>query len=341
MKHSVKMLAGLIALMALMSCAPGYESKGDMAYKASQNAVGDDKRVLQKEAYMYYHKAIQAHPDKINNRLRNHYIEMVLNRVSMVLTEGTSQMDAIPLFMQEIDSVLTQDVNPSLRTSYVTFLLQLADSNLNNQKIYKGLSLVDKAQSIAVDQAIVKNKKDEITRNLAKTNFEIAQVEAQAAAENKDAEAMVRAEYHVKLAMHYQQDYPEAADLLSKLRIANRNTYSAYKAVIIDRPDTSIFRAIDEFDILLAIPFIKEGAYQVDMYNYSYNPLRLRASDFYLVDENGNRSAALGSSKIDKEILEQEREIRMHLRFPGVSGKVKKLIYETPDKAYYSEKYFF
>jgi tetratricopeptide (TPR) repeat protein len=342
MAHAVKLLVSLTVLMALFSCSATYESKGNAAYKAAQSAKDSDaQRRLQKEAYMLFHRAVKAHPERINNRLRNRFTEMTLVRAEMVLSEGSVNMDALPLFMDEIDSMLTGDVEPALRGRYAAFLMLMADSNINNSKIYKGMAFIDKALAIAADKGEVQRKKDGIVGNMAKENFEIAEAEYKNGVENKDNEALIRAEYQAKLALYYNNEYPGAKELLSKLYEINRSCYSAYKAVITDRPDTAIFRSVDRFDILFAIPTIKGSTYTVDMYNYSYNPLRLRPSDFYLVDESGNRYPAAASSKIAKEILEQEHEIRLTLNFPSVKGKAQKLVYETPNKDHYTEKYFF
>jgi hypothetical protein len=75
------------------------------------------------------------------------------------------------------------------------------------------------------------------------------------------------------------------------------------------------------------------------MYNYSYNPLRMTASDFFIVNENGDKFSAATSSNFSKEILDQEYEMKMTLRFGGVSGQIKKLVYESGEQ--YTEKVFF
>jgi hypothetical protein len=341
MVQCFKMLVGLTVLTIFMSCSTSYESKGDISFNASKKSTGDNQRRLQKEAYLYYNKALKAHPDKISNRLRNHFLEATTTRAQMMLSEGSAHMDALPLFIEEIDAMLTADVDPSIRSAYVNFLMQLADSAILNEKIYKGLGFIDHALEVATDKAEVQKKKNEIVDNLAKQNLDIAQSEFVAGTEDKNTEALLRAEYRVKLAMFYQKDLPGAAELLSKLRQANLATYSAYQAVITDRPDTLIFRKIDEFDILLAIPTQKGATYIVDMYNYSWNPLRLRPSNFAIVNEAGDRFPAAAGTKIDKEILEQQHEIKITMSFPGLKGKPQKLIYESDDKEHYTEKYFY
>jgi hypothetical protein len=132
-------------------------------------------------------------------------------------------------------------------------------------------------------------------------------------------------------------------DLLSKTRELNTATYSAYLKVIDPPPDTTIFDAINKFDILLAIAAqLKRGrtlTMQVTMWNNSYNPQRLRYDRFYLLDENGKKYTALKSSKIKPEILDQEVETKLTLNFPAPKARIEKFVYEN--KPHYSEKRFF
>lgn len=333
----------LIALINLQSCTPGYEAKGNEAYKAAAGAQGDEKRRLEKEAYMYYYKAVKENPNKISNQLRNRFIELTVNRANMVLVQGSSEMDHIPLFMDDIDSLLTNEVSPERRNQYAQFLVTLADSNFTNQRIYEGLEILDRAAEVAVDSEPILEKKETLVGNLAKENFEIAQVELEQYARDKeDVEPLIRAEYRLKLAKYYDEDNEEIDKLLSEVYSKNAANYSAYEAVVMDKPDTTIYDKINEYSILLAVPTVKRIGKQtvmnVNMYNYSWNPLRLSAGDFYVVGTNGKKYKALKSSKIDKEILDQEHEIKMILRFPA-RVKVEKVVYKNGD--HYTEKRFF
>lgn len=342
MKFISTFVLGLTVLILFSSCAPTYESKGDSAYRAAQNAAGDKKRRLLKEAYLYYLKAFKAHPNKINMRARNRFIEMTLVRANMVLVEGSSEMDAIPLFMEEIDNIMTQEVDPKLKSDYASFIVSLADSNLSNQKIYKGLDLLGKAIDVAVDKAPIQKRRDDVIANLSKDNLEIAKMELENAMSNKDDhESLIRAEYRTLLSLYYDKDSKEAIELLSKIREKNISNYSAFEAVVTDKPDSNIYDQINEYDILLAVPSKLGDVVMVNMYNYSYNPLRLFPESFALVDVNGKRYPALKSSKIEKEILDQECEIKMTLRFPPTKAKVKKIIFESENKEHYTEKNFF
>lgn len=346
MRTCLKALLGLTALLMVISCAPTYESKGDKAYKAAQKMSGDAKRRLQKEAYLYYRKALNAHPNRVSTRLRNRFLEMTLERAELVLTEGSHDMDAIPLLMEDVDSSLAPEVNPELKTQYAQFLTLLADSNFANQKIYSGVRLLEKAIRTAPDPSPFEAKRDKVVENMAKDNYEMAKMELEQGSGKKgqeeDTEALIRAEYHTKLAMYYDKDYPEAAELLSTLYEKNLNHYSAYDAVVMDKPDSNVYDAVNEFDILMAVTAVKRGGTATvkgTIYNYSYNPLRLRPENFALVDANGNRYTGLSSSKIDREILDQEHETKFILRFKNPGAKIKRLEYKWKD--HYTEKNFY
>jgi hypothetical protein len=335
----------LSALLLSMSCSTSYESKGNHAYKIALKTSGDKQRLLQKEAYLYYRKAVKAHPDRIGRALRNRFVEMTLSRATMVLTDGSSNMDAIPLFMEDLDSVLSQDVDSRLKDQYAQFLMLFADSSIANQKLYKGIGFLNKAITVAADPSPARKKLEEITGNLAKENFEIAEMEYEQFKAEKSTEALIKAEFRVKMALYYNKDYPGAQEFLGTIYKDNRSNYSAYEAVIDDKPDTVIYRQINKYLILMAAPEVSQSGSSVtaivSMYNYSFNPLRLIASDFRLEDENGNKYPANNSSDLKKEILDQEMEVKMTLRFSGVSGKIKKLVYECCDGEQYTEKVFY
>jgi hypothetical protein len=76
----------------------------------------------------------------------------------------------------------------------------------------------------------------------------------------------------------------------------------------------------------------------VSIYNYSYNPLRLKSEQFSILDENGKEYTAR-PSRIDPEILDQEHEAnKLKLSFPAPSGAISKLMYKNAE--HYTEKCF-
>ncbi len=345
MKYYVKVAIGLVILMMFVSCAPTYESKGDKAYKAAQNAQGDIQRKLRKEAYIYYQKALKNHPNKVSIRLRNRFIEMTLVRAEMVLDEGSAAMDAIPLYMDDIDKTITTDVGTEMKERYAAFLTAFADSSFKNRKLYHGLKIIDKAITIAVNKSSIEKRKQDIIDNFAKENYEAAELEYVNGKTNADAEALVRAEFMVQVALLYDKNYAGAKELLGNIYKENKGTYSAYEAVVIDKPDTNVYDAVNKYDILLAVPLInvvgRLATLKVEMYNYSCNPQRLRPRNFSVVDANGKKYKGAKSSKIDREIIDQEHEAKMTLRFNKGPSKIKKLVFESDDGDHYTEKVFF
>jgi len=116
---------------------------------------------------------------------------------------------------------------------------------------------------------------------------------------------------------------------------------SAFLAVITDYTDTLVFRKINKYDILLSITALKGGTVLFRLHNNSYNPLRMKSEHFSLVDENGNKYQAQAGTKIDPDMLDQERMIEEgKLNFPSApKGKIKKFVYQNGD--HYSEKNFY
>ena len=345
MKYYLKFVVCIIGLMFLISCSQSYESKGDTAYREAQKAPdGSSKRKLMKEAYIYFKKALDAHPDRIGIRLRNRFIEMTLERAEMVIHEGSAVMDALPLFMKDIDGNLTADVDSQNKERYANFLVTLADSSFKKYKLYEGLNLLDKAASVAVNKAPIEAKKKIKLDNFAQENYDAAEIEMANGLANEDAQSLVRAEFMVQVALLYDKNFPNAQKLLGDLRKENKGTYSAYEAVVTDKPDSNTYDAVNKYDILLAVPVLMAGnnpVLKVEMYNYSCNPQRLRGRNFFIEDVNGKKFQALPSSTFGREIIDQEHETKMTLRFRSSGATIKKLAYESDDKEHYTEKVFF
>lgn len=345
MKYLLNISICMIGLMLVISCTTSYESKGNKAYREALGAGdGSIKRIKFKEAYYYFKKAVDTYPNRIGFQLRNRFIEMTLERAEMVLDEGSAEMDALPLFMKDIDKHLTADVEAQNKERYATFLVSLADSCFSKRRLYEGLNLLDKALGVATNKAPIEAQKKGKLDNFAQENYDAAELEMANGKANEDPEALVRAEFMVKVALMFDENYPNAKNLLSDLYKENRGTYSAYAAVVTDKPDSNIYDAVNKYDILLAVPDLIEGTnpvLKVDMYNYSCNPQRLIAKNFFIEDMNGKRFYALPSSNFGREILDQELETKMTLRFRSSGAKIKKLAFESENKEHYTEKIFF
>ena len=344
-KRSGILIGGLIGLTALcMSCGSSYESKGDSAYQKAKKMTGAEQRIMQKRAYINYRQAIttaKKNPAKISKRLRERYLETTISRANLVISEGTASMDALDLFMADIDSQMTPDVSPALKDSYANFILAAADSAIAGSRLDEALVLIEKSAGISSNPAVANAKKDGIISNFCKENFDQAKAAIEEYDRNKkeNIESAIKAEYYALLVEAYKSDYPGAADVLTKARQANLGTYCAFKAVLDEKP----VKKADKFDILLAIPTVKANGgttvLTVNMFNVSYNPQRLKAESFTLIDVNGNSVVATSASKFAPEILDTEKEGKLTLVFSTPKGKIKKLLYRYNEHK--TEKYFF
>jgi hypothetical protein len=335
----VTLIVALVASCGLSS----YEQRGDASYRRAQKLGGLQKRQEQKMAYTMYQRALTAHPDKISVRLRSRFLELSLARASMVLDEGSVSSDAIPLFRSDIEKYLeSKDVPPKIRQDYALFLVQMADSFAVKERYQESLRHIDMAISYASDPASLIAKKQSLVGKVSKENLDVAQAEYENGKQNKDdAEASIRAEYYTLVAILFDSTNSDAVKLLSVLRKDNAGTYSAYLKAIQNIPDSSIFRKVNKYDILLAIPTVTKGGnvgMEINMYNYSFNPLRMKAENFFLVDKAGKRYQAM-PAKFTPEILDQEHEGKYKLSFPRPADEIAKLVYENGP--HYTEKCFF
>ncbi|MDR2729042.1 MAG: hypothetical protein LBB56_07900 [Chitinispirillales bacterium] len=348
MKSFVRLLVGAGLLMMMVSCGGGDEAAGDKAYNMSKRATGDARRTQLKTSYLYYGKAIKANPNKVSKKLRDRFIEMAVVRVKMVLDEGNTNMGAIPLLMDEIEGQLTpeyiNDVSPELRNQYAAFVVQLGDSSAAKERFIDALAYYDKAIEKAADPSPFREKRASVVKSVAQENLEIGQMELEMAIKNRkelDVEGLIKAEYYAQVALYFDSTFDAAKKLLSSVRKENISSYAAFPMVITDYTDTVMFRRINKFDILLAIPAIltKGGSTiaEIHMHNNSYNPLRKYSEHFSIVDVNGKEYKA-AVSKMEPEFLDQEREGKFTLRFPAASAAIKKVTYKNGP--HYTEKNF-
>jgi hypothetical protein len=343
MPSIVRVVTALSVLVFIASCGLGTpEQRGDAAYRKAQKMEGNEKRLAQKTAYYMYERAIAEKPDRISNKIRGRFLELSLARAKMVLDEGNASSDAIPLFQRDIEKYLTGDAPANLRQEYALFLIQLSDSFAIKERTEQALMTIDKAMTFASDPTSLTEKKKQLLGRVAKENFEFAQVEYENGKTNKDVDALVRAEYYVQSAVLLDPAYPGADKLLSDIRRENVGTYSAFLRVIENIPDSAIFRKVNKYDILLAVPTISRGGtvgMSINIYNYSYNPLRMKTENFFIVDKNGKKYQALNAKLTDPEILDQEHEAKYKISFPKPGAEIAKLVYENGP--HYTEKCFF
>jgi len=337
-------------MMMFVSCGGGDESKGDKAYNMSKRASGDARRTQLKTAYMHYGNAIKANPDKVSKKLRDRFIEMAIVRVNMVLNEGNAQMGAIPLLMDEIEAQMTpqhiNEVAPELRNQYAAFVVQLGDSSAARERFIDALAYYDRAIEKAADASPSRAKRAEVVKNVAQENYEIGLMEFEMATKNKkelDVEGLIKAEYYAHVALYFDSTFAPAKKLLSDVRRENIGSYAAFPMVITDYTDTVMFRRINRWDILLAIPALltrgNSTTAEIHMHNNSYNAMRMNSTHFALVDVNGREFKA-GPAKMEPEFLDQEREgiFRVSFPFGGPRTSIQKIIYRNGP--HYTEKNF-
>lgn len=343
MKVLWRLVTGLSVLSLMMSCSTksALQQKGDAAYSQAQKLDGNNKRIQLKTAYLFYDKAIAQMGSRIPVGLRNRYIEVTLVRAGMVLNEGAVHMDAIPLFLEDIDKYNNEEVRPDLKQQYSMLLLQIADSSVAKERYDEALETIDRAEKVASDPTPANNKRREIRTKMAQENYELADMDYANGKANKDPEDFIKAEFWALTALYFDSTHADAKKILSTVRKENIATYSAYLKVIDPIPDSAVFKKINKYDILLAVPTLQNKGGTVtaliDMYNYSYNPLKLKAEQFALVDVNGKRYTAKGI-RIDPEILDQEHEAKLKLVFPSPSAEIAKLEYVNAE--HLSEKFF-
>ena len=348
MKSVLKVLAGVGACALVLSCASGEESTGDKAYDMAKRATGGERVKQLKTAYIYYDKAVKKNPDKVSNKLRERYLDMCITRAQTVLDEGSANMDAIPLLQKDIDAYLSPEVPADLRQRYSAFLVQLGDTSASKAKYIDALVYYDKAIEKAADPSPFKAKRDGVIKNVAEENYELGMMEFEMGKTDKEEAAMkyIRAEYFAKAALYFDPTFEKAKKLLTDCYKINRETYSAYITAVDDYTDTLVFKKVNEFDILIAIPDYKVSGGSavaiIHIYNYSFDHLRMASEDFSLVDTDGKEYKA-AAGKMDPDILEYEKEAKYTLRFPAPSAPVKKLIYRNKrhTKEHYAEKNFF
>jgi tetratricopeptide (TPR) repeat protein len=343
MKCMLRLLVGVGAAALLFSCTTGEESAGDKAYDMAKKASGDVRRTQLKTAYINYRKAVMADTNKVSTKLRNRFLEMCITRAYMVLNEGSANMDAIPLLMDDIEGQLKSDVNPDLRQQYSAFLVQLGDSSEAKGKFIDALKYYDRAIEKAADATPFRNKRAGVIKGVVQENTSNGRKLYEEGIKDKETgeATLIQAEYYAKVALYFDSTDAEAQKLLSDCYKANIHSLSAFLSVITEYSDTVMFRKINKYDILLSVTNTanKGGTVAFRMHNNSYNPLRLKPEQFSLIDKNGVKYQATGG-KIDPDFLDQERMVEDgRLNFPATKAEVKKFVYENGP--HYSEKNFY
>lgn len=349
MKRFVRLILSLSVLMLAVSCGPNWEGRGDAAYNTAKGLSGDVKLLKEKEAYMMYKNAIDQKGPRASRKLRERFVEMCLKRATRILVEGSYNYDAVHLLIDDLDKTPMTDLSPEQQDGYADLLVIQADSVVVRDRILEALNKMDRAIAVAVNKDKYVQAKKKLLSSFISDNFQQAKTayaDAMKDPKAKDAQQLIRAEYHVLLSLFMDSTNAEAQKLLSDIRKETVGTFSAYMSLINEIPDTTMFRKVNKWDVLLAVPTVTKNGGNVtlktNMYNYSCNPQRLYAKNFFIETVDGTKIQAGESSKIEPEILDQEKKTEdLVLNFSGVKGDIKKLIYDVNNGEYHSEKPFF
>jgi hypothetical protein len=205
MKKYLLLVLALATSTLIVSCGPSYKAQADKAFKQAEKASGYQKRILEKKAYIFYLKAINAREDAgkpVSTELIDKFIKTTIIRSNMILTEASANVEAIDLFINDVDSVMSDKASPEIRNQYAQLLSRLADSAMTNGHVTRYVSLMDKAIDIADNSTTFKEKKEEQVGSYVDKSLKIAKKVA-AAAESTEVSSgtLVRGEFYAKKAL--------------------------------------------------------------------------------------------------------------------------------------------
>jgi len=343
----MRYLIYLSAFFLIVACTSSYVNEANKAYKKAQTETDPgQKRLLKKRAYQMYYEAAKSKPDAVTGEVKDRYAEMILERLSLHLSEGSSNLAIIPALMADMDSLLASGgVEDQLAQQYAQFCIQMADSSYANDRLSEALEFMQQAASVAPNAIELNETQQDLINQAVSIALQRAQDLYEAGKAEKNEREVIRAEYYAIKAMMLDSSNDTVQQVLSDIRKYNRNVLSAFEAVFDPLPeDTAMFDKINDQRILIAVTDTRArgNSYQVkaQLYNNSYNPVRLKPEYFYLVDENGEKYMALSSgASFSKDLLAQKHQAEVTVSFPRPSAKVKMFGYLYED--HNGEKYFF
>lgn len=312
MKKLLTILA--IAIILFLFCSQSIEQKADSFYKKGN----------MRNAYIYYQKAIEQSRGKASQQLKDKYLKLTIDRAKDRLINDES-LESVSLFHEEFMKYAGPTTAPAIINGYVDFMCNWADSIFTKFENVNGcLKLMEDGKKLAADNQKLATKELEIKKKFAKVAYENAQEAYKNAKEAENPLDMVGAEYYALLAKKYVPDNDMIDELLRKTRKQNLGTYSAYDRAM---PDGITDPAIDKCNVYMAVTksFKSKSDFTVEgmIYNLSPNPIKLMASQFTLVDKDGNTYAAKTSSKFEKTTIDVKFESKFTLKFPGTKAGPK------------------
>ncbi len=347
MKRIVSITAAA-ALIVLTGCKSGIEKRADAAWQASLELADGPKLMKQKEAFVYYKQAMDKQKAKASAELKNKFTEAALARIEFIYeAKETGDAPAILLIREEIDKIIDEEsTTPESKDRYSAFIMKLANDAQASGQLSRCMSHLETAIRHAANPSAPQSMKEDITKEFTFDQLNYAKDLFAAAVKEKNDEDIIRAEYYAHVVLNYDSTNTEALELLSKTRKKLLSMYTAFPSVINDKPDTALYNRIDTTDILMAIPTVRKArssvTMDVNLYNYSYNAIRLKQEYFYLIDSKGQKYKAK-SIKSDKNLLDTEFETKVTLKFNRPAGNIKQLVYESKrdDEHHYAPKFFY
>jgi hypothetical protein len=346
MKQAIVIFTALL-LLSLTACKSAEESKGDKAWKAAQGIENYAKKVLElKKAYTWYRQAVKKAGPTATGELKNKYLDATMTRIEIITENGGVNVDVISYLREDMESYIKDSTASSdIRDRYSKFLMDVADDYKEKGQLSLCMTNLSQAYEIAdKNKAAVQQKQEEISIEYATTQVDIAKDYLASAKKEKDIPDYIRADYFANAALYYDSTNSAAKAILKKTTKELISSYTAYVSVITEKPDTSLFKAINKNDILISAPTIstkgKTVSTKLVMFNDSYNAVRIKKENFFIEYENGKIVGAT-KFKSEKRLIDQEHEETMYVSFPKKSGKIKKIIFETRNKEHRSEKLLF
>jgi hypothetical protein len=290
----VTLCAGLSLAFLLTSCRSRQEASGDKYRKA-----GDPLHAL-----MQYEEALKR--GKLSKEFWVNYTTVNIGAMKLRAKEDPTA-EFLDILKDTVASLLAQHPNPTNQTEFAAVLQEIASARIKMgtpEAIEGGFRFLQAAEkagaaggSAAAKQQIVAAKLKEIADDFKEAgtnpNFGIA------------------ADYKLnKLALMIGGETPEMAELWSKVRKVNLNTYLMYDNDDVvenlgERPDARI----NKYGVLLGIVKYEPGStttkIQVKAWNGSSGPIKFVGDNFTLFDKSGGSykpSAKIGGfAKSDKD----------------------------------------
>ncbi len=339
-------ISAMAAFLVFTGCKSSSEKMGDQSWASAQISTGGEKIMAEKRAYIFYKEAMDAEGSEATVELQNNFLASALARIDFRFQTEGSTAQTITFIRREIDRLMEgETVTPELRDQYSTFIMKLAEESRNSGDLSLCMVHLEQAIRFAADKTAPQTMKNDIVTEFVADQISYAKELYEAGKNNP--EDMIRAEYYTHVALNYDSTNVEALELLSDARKKLLNVYTFFPRVILDKPDTALYRRIDTTDILIAVASNRssrsEVTLKIKISNDSYNAIRLKKDNFYIINENGDKYNAT-SITVEQEMLNQGDNRDVTLKFRKPNTPVKALIFESnprENEHHFAPKYFF